>query len=243
MGTTKRPVVSNTAADKAANNLRVYFTTPSDDRSDALLRDAIGAWRTVAEYRAMHSYPMTKVTLGVRSMVKTATGDDTLRPGQRFKRMDRILVKLIRFPHMRLSQIEDIGGCRVVFRNLEQLYDAADHLMNRWDGHARITDYIDQPKPDGYRGIHIVEKRDRRMIEVQLRTAGQHEWAQAMEEYSPITGFNLKDGQAPADLRQYFRMAAYRIACHEDGTSVDSETEAEFGRLREQVLHYFQRSR
>jgi hypothetical protein len=58
----------------------------------------------------MHARPMAAVTMGIRSMVRTTRRQDDIRPGQRFKRFDRILNKLVRFPRMRLSQMEDIGG-------------------------------------------------------------------------------------------------------------------------------------
>src|SRR5207248_1728983 len=103
-------------------------------------------------------------------------------------------------------------GCRVVLNDLEQVYDVAERIMWRWGDEATPTDYIDQPKDDGYRGIHIIERRDGRLIEVQLRTIGQDSWAKAIEEYGPRVGFDLKDSEGPADLRLYFKLAAERIA-------------------------------
>lgn len=111
--------------------------------------------------------------------------------------------------------------------------------MAQWRHTARITDYIETPKADGYRGIHIVERRDGRLIEVQLRTVGQHEWAQAMEEYEPALGYRIKDGGGPADLREYLWLAASRIARDEAGRPFTSDEETAFDRLREQVRHYF----
>ena len=77
-----------------------------------MLSDVLAALVLIGDYRAMHAYPLGKVTMGVRQMIETGLGFDPPRPGQHFKRMDRILPKLLRFPHMRLSQMEDIGGCR-----------------------------------------------------------------------------------------------------------------------------------
>ena len=43
---------------------------------------------------------------------------------QRLKRINRIVEKLSRDEHrtMRLSQMEDVGGCRVVVQSLEELW-------------------------------------------------------------------------------------------------------------------------
>lgn len=240
MSRAPREYVSNSAADRAGNVFRAWNALPNGEQfTTAGMRSFSEAVRVIVAYRDMHAYPMTKVTMGVRSMVKTATRDDTLRPGQRFKRLDRILVKLFRHPHMRLSQMEDIGGCRVILDNLEQVDAVADRIMGRWGKTAHLTDYIKKPKDDGYRGIHIVERRDGRLIEVQLRTRGQHAWAQAIEDYSPVTGFNLKDGDGPDDLRLYFKMAADHIARAERGEPQDPAAEREFARLRTQVSKYF----
>jgi ppGpp synthetase/RelA/SpoT-type nucleotidyltranferase len=240
MSRAPREHVSNSAADRAGDAFRAWNALPNGERYMTTgMRGFSEAVRVIVAYRDMHAYPMTKVTMGVRSMVKTATRDDTLRPGQRFKRLDRILTKLIRHPHMRLSQMEDIGGCRVILDDLPQAYAVANRIMGRWGKTAHLTDYVEEPKDDGYRGIHIVERRDGRLIEVQLRTPGQHAWAQSIEDYSPVTGFNLKDGEGPDDLRLYFKMAADRIAQDELGEPQNPAAEYEFARLRTQVRKYF----
>jgi ppGpp synthetase/RelA/SpoT-type nucleotidyltranferase len=189
----------------------------------------------------MHAYPMTKVTMGIRSMVRTATRDESIRPGQRFKRMDRIVDKLLRYPRMRLSQMEDIGGCRVVLPDIESVYRALARVQRQWGDSARLTDYIAAPKEDGYRGIHVIERRDGRLVEVQLRTRGQHQWAEAIEAWGPRLGFNLKDGEGPDLLRRYFQRASIRIALGEAGEPADERLEAEFDTLRRRVRPYFER--
>ena len=177
-----------------------------------MLREVLGAIVVIGEYRALHAYPLRKVTMGVRQMIETELGANPPRPGQRFKRMDRILPKLLRFPHMRLSQMEDIGGCRAVFETLTDVYAVAGRIRHRWGSRIRVADHIRDPKDDGYRSLHIVERRDGRLIELQLRTVRQHNWATAVEAASSATAFNLKDGQGPDDLRRYFAMAAERLA-------------------------------
>lgn len=193
--------------------------------------------RDISRYRYMHAYPLKKVTIGVRAMIATELGEGASRPAQRFKRLDRILDKLRRYPHMRLSQMEDIGGCRAVFDSLAQVERVGARVQRRWP-HARVDDYIAAPKPDGYRSLHIIERRDGRLIEVQLRTTMQHMWAEAIEAFSG-RGFNLKDGKGPDDLRRYFAMAADRLERMDLGRPLDPDLEEEFATLRERVLHYF----
>src|SRR5262245_31076950 len=124
-----RPGISNRQADLAGDAYRAFARAGIDERRP-LVRDAIIALRRIIVYRSLHAYPLRKVTMGVRQMIATELGrPDAPRPGQRLKRMDRITPKLVRFPHMRLSQMEDIGGCRAVFDNLGEVYAVAARIQ------------------------------------------------------------------------------------------------------------------
>jgi len=230
------PLVSNSQADRAGREFRALLARNRVEHVpfDELLR-VLGIIR---QYRAMHAYPLNKVTSGVRTMLETQLGDFAPRPAQRFKRVDRILNKLIRFPHMRLSQMEDIGGCRAVLETLDDVHAAARRIRHRW-AHARVHDHMSDPKPDGYRALHIIERRDDRLIEVQLRTFRQHRWAELVEFWAGHTGYALKDGQGPDDLKLYFAMAAERLAREDRNEPLDEVIESEFATLRKNVRHYF----
>ncbi len=229
--------VSNARADRAGAAFREWAAA-NPAAQEATLDETQQEVAVIAAYRALHAYPLKKVTMGVRVMIRTELGPTAPRPGQRFKRMDRILGKLLRFPHMRLSQMEDIGGCRAIVATVEEVYSVASRMRKRWP-HANVHDHIAQPKPDGYRALHVIEKRDGRLIEVQLRTARQHQWADSVERWSDRTGHNLKDGRGPADLRKYFAMAAERLAREDRREQPDEALEREFATLRERVRPYF----
>lgn len=109
----------------------------------------------------------------------------------RVKSMDSILEKVKRknIPFS-LESIEanlyDIAGVRVVCSFTEDIYLLADCLLSQDD----ITlierkDYIQNPKPSGYRSLHLIievpiflenEKRPMK-VEVQLRTIAMDFWA------------------------------------------------------------------
>ncbi len=109
----------------------------------------------------------------------------------RVKSMDSILEKVKRknIPFS-LESIEanlyDIAGVRVVCSFTEDIYLLADCLLSQDD----ITlierkDYIQNPKPSGYRSLHLIievpiflENEKRAMkVEVQLRTIAMDFWA------------------------------------------------------------------
>jgi putative GTP pyrophosphokinase len=231
------PLVSNSRADRAGEAFRDWAAKNWAGR-DAPLEEVLAEVSVIRQYRAMHAYPLRKVTSGVRVMLETELDDRAPRPAQRFKRVDRILSKLVRFPHMRLSQVEDIGGCRAVLETLDDVHAAATRMRHRWT-HARVHDHISNPKPDGYRALHIIERRDDRLIEVQLRTVRQHYWAELVEIWAGRLGYALKDGRGPDDLRMYFAMAAERLAQEDRNESKDEVLEREFATLRNRVRHYF----
>jgi len=64
-----------------------------------------------------------------------------------------------------------------------------------------------------------------------------------VEYWGPVVGFDLKGGEGPDDLREFFRRAAERLALQEAGEEIDQAfDEAEFDNLRRRVGHYFLRS-
>lgn len=109
----------------------------------------------------------------------------------RLKKPESILAKLQRrsLP-LSLEAIEqnlfDIAGVRVICSFPEDIYKLADSLI-RQDDVTLIErkDYIQTPKPNGYRSLHLIVEtpiflqQEKRMmkVEVQLRTIAMDFWA------------------------------------------------------------------
>lgn len=84
------------------------------------------------------------------------------------------------------SDIFDFAGVRVVCNYIDDIYTVAD-LLTSQDDVKLITrkDYIENPKPNGYRSLHLVVKIPvffathtcYMSAEVQIRTIAQHYWA------------------------------------------------------------------
>ena len=62
--------VSNRQADLAGERFREWAARNAVDR-DLTLDEAIDALGVIREYRAMHAYPLRKVTVGVRQMTES----------------------------------------------------------------------------------------------------------------------------------------------------------------------------
>ncbi|MGH2986409.1 MAG: RelA/SpoT domain-containing protein [Solirubrobacterales bacterium] len=210
--------------------------------------DVDEALELVGGYRQAHAYPLTLVTMGLRQFVERET--ENVAVGQRLKRMDRIIQKLVRFPKMRLARMQDVGGCRAVLASPSEVDAVADRTRRNWEV-ARERDHRERPDATGYRALHFIVARAApeerpRMIEIQLRTHGQHVWAEEVERVAARTGFALKDGRGPDELLEYYRVAAELIALTEPGQSPvpDAVTAANerFDALRAAVSPYLGRS-
>ena len=77
-----------------------------------------------------------------------------------------------------IDNLNDIGGIRVICPFIEDIYTVADMLM-------RQDDYIANPKPNGYRSLHLIlevpiflaERTQPVRIELQIRTMAMDFWA------------------------------------------------------------------
>lgn len=204
------------------------------DRIDAAIA-------VVSAFRAAHSYPLTKVTVGVRQFVQTEGA--VVIVAQRLKRLPQILHKLERMPKTELARMEDVGGCRAVLGDFDEISRVHRRIRkNRWDL-KRERDYIGKPKDTGYRGVHLVVERDGRRIEIQLRTGGQQQWAEAVERTASRLNMPLKDGEGDDRVLEYFRLAGEGIYRTEAGLDTDEAFLAEFEAARTAVVDagYFQR--
>jgi len=120
---------------------------------------------------------------------------------------------------MNLAQMQDIGGLRAVLgsvakvRKLEALYRDPSAFKHEL---VSSKDYIANPKPDGYRSIHLVFKYkneacpdyDGLHLELQLRTQLQHAWATAVETMGTFLGQALKSGKGDDEWRQFFAVSS-----------------------------------
>jgi putative GTP pyrophosphokinase len=202
------------------------------------------ALRAITEFRSLHAGPLQRVAVNLRYYVHKHTAARPLVVAQRLKRLPTIIDKLRRESGMNLSRMHDIGGCRAVVTHEGEVRAIATHLHRRWasggTGPAtivRVYDYITDPKPDsGYRAIHLVVHKEGRLIEVQLRTAAQHAWAELIESVDRRNqAFSLKGGEGPADLTEYYRLGAALLAANERGERPDDAMLLRFRELHEKV--------
>ena len=175
--------------------------------------------------------------MGLRSMV--ASEGCSVEVSQRLKRFPTIVDKILRYPDMRLVAMQDIGGCRAVLANIDEVRRVERRVKKRRPP-TKISDYITNPKPSGYRGVHLIVQYDGRALEVQLRTQVMHQWAITVERLSGRLQEDLKSSRGPAEVLAYLSAASEAMAIEEAGGVVDQEFLVALDDLRDKAVPYLQ---
>lgn len=233
------------AVDNAGKML-VSPNEPLDSDEDDSVLAIINNWR------ASHSFPLNSFHVTLRARAQRV--DPSALTAQRLKRLSSIEAKLNRFSNMQLSQMQDIGGCRAVVKNVLLVSDLAD-IYERSNAKnpkkraqfLKVYDYIQNPKPDGYRSVHLIYKYrsaskrhavyNNLRIEIQLRSQLQHAWATAVETVGTFIQQALKSSQGEKEWLRFFALMGTFIAMKERSPLVPG-TPSDRKQLQEELQQY-----
>ena len=116
-----------------------------------------------------------------------------------------------------VENLTDIAGIRVICSYIEDIYTIANLLISQDDIKLlRMRDYIKDPKPNGYRSLHMIvevpvflsEGRTLVPVEVQIRTIAMDFWASL--EHS--LRYKTEGIVVPADISDELLQTASDIA-------------------------------
>jgi len=193
--------------------------------------DLDSALEVINNWRSIHAYPLQAIKMTLSGRAKRTDGSALI--AQRTKRIPAIIVKLKAHQSsglpLKLSQMHDIGGCRAVLRTVSQVEtlvktyeEATAKNALRGGKFHRKYDYVSEPKPDGYRSVHLVYKYHTETkkhavyndlkIEIQIRSKLQHAWATAVETVDFFTGQALKSNIGEASWKRFFALASNEFA-------------------------------
>lgn len=179
--------------------------------------------RVIDEWRAAHRAVLNTF----QGILRNRTRGTGVVVAQRLKRKNTIFDKLQRFPGMQLSRMDDIAGCRLIFKNTKELKEFRQTFHKAKFNHKRKNDvdrydYILHPKDTGYRSIHDVYEYDVNSevgkslaglyVEIQYRTVVQHAWATAVEVVGFITESQPKFQKGDMRYRDAMAYAAEILA-------------------------------
>ncbi len=171
---------------------------------------------------------------------------------RRVKRSVSIIGKLGRFPKMQLTRMQDVAGLRYVLERVlldsptfQNVVGALTKAL--WENTSAtrksVDDYIEQPKPSGYRAIHHVYERhdsdnplhDGLLVEFQFRTRPQHIWAMAVETVGMFYGQALKASSGDQGWLDFFKLASAAISHLENAPVVADHAHKTFESIRQEL--------
>ena len=110
---------------------------------------------------------------------------------------------------MRLTQMQDIAGCRLVVQDVVKQDQVVAQLTAGLPS-AVVVDRRKQPS-HGYRAVHVVATALGKPVEIQVRTELQHLWAQLSEKLSDISDPAVKYGGGDPRARKVLSVASKEI--------------------------------
>ena len=147
----------------------------------------------------------------VAACIKDATHIEPT--GRRAKTTSSIVDKLRR-ETIRLSQVQDIAGCRLVVGDILVQDRVVEQIRSKLSK-AVLVDRRKQPSY-GYRAVHIIATARNRPIEIQVRTELQHLWAQLSEKLSDARGSAIKYGGGDSETRSLLSTLSHAVENLED---------------------------
>jgi GTP pyrophosphokinase len=128
--------------------------------------------------------------------------------GRPAKSTNSIIEKLNR-ESIRLSQMQDISGCRAIVADL-RAQDQAVAAITQAFVDVVLLDRRVTPS-HGYRAVHLIVRKSGKPIEVQIRTSLQHLWAEMSEKCADVIDSSIKYGGGPALVREVLDKAAIQV--------------------------------
>ena len=215
------------------------YTKGQIDRAGFSLRDSnrhdqsfINAAEILNRWRTIHVNPLNIVKRKLNNLIEEI--DINASTAYRLKRQHSVIKKLKRkydndHPTMKLSQMQDIAGCRIVVSNMELVNKLYGHITKQIK-YEKVSekDYIVNPKYDGYRSIHLIyrykSKTDKLqnefLVEIQLRTQLQHSWATAVETVGLFTEQDLKSNEGSQEWQKFFKLVSLAFTIKENTTQI-----------------------
>lgn len=109
------------------------------------------------------------------------------------------------------KNLDDVAGIRIICSFLDDIYEVADMLIRQDDVKViAVKDYIQNPKPNGYRSYHMIieipvffsDSKKPIRVEVQIRTIAMDFWASLDHQLKYKKSFIDDNGEISEELRK-----------------------------------------
>lgn len=191
---------------KEAKQLTAKLSKTQVDRFGDRLREGSPTepdLRLLDEYRRSFGEAYETVVRTIREQLH-------LEPTGRPAKSTSSLIEKLHRESIRLSQVQDIAGCRVVVADVAEQEQVVVSLCAVFPG-ASVVDRRANPSY-GYRAVHVIARISRKLIEIQVRTPLQHLWAELSETLSDVHDPEIKYGGGPEMDRELLARASRSVA-------------------------------
>jgi len=159
--------------------------------------------RLLDSYRRSFSNSYEKVVGRIRNELG-------LNPTGRPQKTNTSIMEKLRRQSIRLSQMQDIAGCRIVVSDILTQDEVVERLKTLFF-HVDIDDRREQPS-HGYRAVHVIVEDSGKLVEVQVRTSLQHLWAEVSEKLSGVVDTSIKYGSGDEDILIILNTMSHKIS-------------------------------
>jgi ppGpp synthetase/RelA/SpoT-type nucleotidyltranferase len=136
-----------------------------------------------------------------------------LEPTGRPAKSTTSISEKLRRESIRLTQIQDIAGCRLIVPDIAN-QDQVVQSLSRLFENTNIVDRRQKPS-HGYRAVHVIVTHLGKVVEIQVRTALQHLWAEFSEKLSDRIGLAIKYGAGNDKIRETLLSLSNTVAARE----------------------------
>jgi putative GTP pyrophosphokinase len=185
--------ISKTQIDRLGERLKAGHHTESD-------------LRLLDEYRRSFGEAYEFVVRAIQQLGESPTG--------RTAKATHSIVEKLRRESIRLSQMQDIAGCRVVVQDMMEQDRTVEALCTAFPG-ASVVDRRANPS-HGYRAVHIIVTVFGKPVEIQVRSTLQHLWAALSEKASDVLDPTIKYGGGPAEWQEILARSSQFVAAYEN---------------------------
>lgn len=167
------------------------------------------------------------------AVVRAIRGELHLEPtGRPAKSTGSIVEKLLR-ESIRLSQVQDIAGCRLVVADMVEQERVVASLRSLFPA-VSVVDRRATPS-FGYRAVHVVVHLLGTLVEIQVRSSVQHLWAELSEKVADVVDPATKYGGGPDSVRAFLRHTSEQIAAFERVEFQISELETKIAEVETKI--------
>ena len=167
--------------------------------------------KNLIDYKDQFLGPLFEISLNIKNLLRESKYSFLL--SGRLKRTKSIIRKLRREQNknMDLTRMADIAGVRIIVNNIKDQENLFTFLKSKFDI-PKTFDY--REKDQNYKSLHFhILDKNKKSLEVQLRTVSQHTWADESESF----GEQAKENQGTKKTIEYLTSLSKMIYLDERG--------------------------